>query len=322
MKTSNKRAYGLAGLGLVAAVTAIAHGVPVQDSAYAETNNSSSVDISVTVVGEEPTTNITNPSEGQYISGGSFTIRGFYNNITYISYTLEKLDENGAVVETYDLGTDLVADSDTEVASNEISKTVDMSGYDYGSYRLTINSWAYNGFRDQDSIQFYYNSTSIGGDVTVDEDGVVHPETDDRTGDPIIVVDHDTDTEQIEVIVRDEHGNIVLGPIMVDVRPGSDSTAIRLPLSEYDLPAGNYSVEVYAYDENGNRTGIPLNFVMNYAPKQEDGSGIIVPNTGAITIGDLSISRTDFLVSGLVVFGAAAAGGLFILNRKSRKSRK
>ena len=69
--------------------------------------------------------------------------------------------------------------------------------------------------------------------------------------------------------------------------------------------------------------GVPVEFRVKYNP-EEKGPALSVPNTGGITIGGLTISRADYIVSGLVIFGAAAAGGLFLMNRKkkSNKSRK
>jgi hypothetical protein len=53
---------------------------------------------------------------------------------------------------------------------------------------------------------------------------------------------------------------------------------------------------------------------IEYSPITPD-----TPNTGMLSIGDLNISRIDYLVTGLIAFGVAAGFALALIYRKSRR---
>lgn len=322
MKKSKKHICGLAGLGLVAAITAVAQGIPIQGDVHATDTGGSSVNLNVFVHGEDPVADIAFPVNGSQISGNSVSLKIVYSNITTLKYTLKYQGLDGTT-STVELPEDIVADSADTPVSGIKEKTIDLSGYGYGTFTLTVRCEAPGGYYGEDTVQFSRSAIGLDEDTLINSDGTIKTDTNEK-GDPVIKVTYGSTVQSIEIQAYDKNGNPIFPePIIKEVPIDMDVSDIDIPFSEYGIEAGEYKIVLRAIDDNGSLVGVPVEFRVKYNP-EEKGPALSVPNTGGITIGGLTISRADYIVSGLVIFGAAAAGGLFLMNRKkkSNKSRK
>ena len=106
----------------------------------------------------------------------------------------------------------------------------------------------------------------------------------------------------------DENDNLItsLSPIQV-VAP---TDKVILPMEEKDLPTGIYKVEAIAYNAEGEMIYQPF-WTQFYYEKIE------VPDTGSF-FGQFNITKTDHLLTGLIIFVAVVAGGVLIIMKTSR----
>ena len=142
--------------------------------------------------------------------------------------------------------------------------------------------------------------------------------TNNNNPNPVIDVNVEEGVVMVEVIVYDKDGNEIFR-IRVPVTSAT-TNHIELPFDLYNLPDGEYLAAVvpYAYDENGNLVAL-----ISEEEAKKHAILIIygtpeVPNTGGL-FSSLNLSEKDFLLSGLIIFGAITAGGIFILRRKEAR---
>lgn len=139
--------------------------------------------------------------------------------------------------------------------------------------------------------------------------------TNNNNPNPVIDINVEEGVVMVEIIVYDKNGNEIFR-FKVPVTSAT-TNHIELPFDLYNLPDGEYLVAVipYAYDENGNL--VPLiseeeakkNAIKIYYGAPE------VPNTGDF-FSSLNLSEKDFLLTGLIIFAAVTAGGVFFLKKK------
>lgn len=184
---------------------------------------------------------------------------------------------------------------------------IKVSDYGYGEYLVKAVAIGYNDVTDEDYVTFYYlpvvgeatENSSIGGyDVDLQysaDDGTVD------TG----------EVSKIIVNVYDSNGNLIEGLSPVEVLP--PTTHIELPFEKYNLPTGTYTISISAYNIDGEELYKPYEIEVYYqAP------ALPVPNTGGI-FQDLNISRTDYLITGLIIFGIVAVAGVTFIIRNDKK---
>lgn len=135
---------------------------------------------------------------------------------------------------------------------------------------------------------------------------------------PVIEVNVDEGVEKVEAIVYDANGKEVF---RIDSLVTSITTNyITLPFNLYCLKDGEYKVAIIPYtrDENGNLVPmITEEEAKKNAIKITYGNPE-VPNTGDF-FASLNLSQKDFLLTGLIIFGAVTAGGIFILRKKENR---
>ena len=163
-------------------------------------------------------------------------------------------------------------------------------------------------------------TTSSGASVTYSVTVInpLHIEVEGGNGDnPTIIVTPDDSgvtpednvVDHIDYTVVDKDGNVVIGPVDVDVPP--DGTEIELPFIDEELPPGDYTVII-----NGHNKDDELVFTREISLAYT--APIYVPDTGTLTIGSLQIARANYWAVGILV--ALIAGGVaFGLHRRARK---
>lgn len=295
MRTQTKKAFGLFGLLLVAAMTVFAATLPVPEATAVSTVTDTIV---VRVIGETPHVEFTGVSSDETFTTPNQTFSYIYDNTKTVTITLEYTDLDGNTHE-YILET---IDADYNVGSGTLDLNLAGPNYGFGDYVLTISGDHQSALPDEDAIKFsYYPFTAT---VTESDD------SDNAT----LTLDYDedeTDIDKLEVEVRDENGNIVPGIPPITITPPEKE--IEIPLADNHLPAGTYTVTITAYDDNGD---VLYTKTITYVYEPT-----LVPNTGSVFAG-LNISKSDYLITGLFIFFVVGIAGLAFVAKKNKSTRK
>lgn len=295
MKRARKRVLGFLGLTIVAATTVFAASLPERG---ASALSSVTDTVTIRVVGSSPGVNITEPSSGGVYVKPNFTFQSIYENVETATITLKRTDE-------HDVEHEYVIDALVpDYAPGGIGHGIDLSSYGYGKYVLSIRGVGQGDIPVEDSIAFTY--LPVTGEV----------EEDDETGETYIDLDYDdenSDIEEIEIKVIGPDGSVVTPLSPITVTP--PDTEVKIPFEDYKLPSGTYTIEIVAYDGEGEVLYKEYKTVAIYEP-------IPVPNTGGV-LKNLNISRADYLATGLIAFFMFGIfGTMFILRKQKKPSRR
>lgn len=318
MKVTKKKLLGLLGLFLVAAVTTFAALLP-QTEANASHSSSITDQVEVRVVGSVPLVQFTSPANDTKFSRPKQSISFNYENVTAVDVLIEYTDREGNS-HTYSL--EAVQGADYQPGSKTYELNLDgdeIYDFGYGDYKVTARGHGYGAENIvEDVIVFHYMpfNAQLGGEGTDGKrpgSGPDNPLTGNVVVDPGVDPDDDY-IDHLTICVRDEAGNPIEGMCPIDVDAPFDP--VVLPFEDEGLPSGWYSVEIQAYDADGEALGEPQVLWFYYKATE-----LPVPNTGA-PFANLNISRQDYLLTGAIVFIAAAVLGIvFVVRRKSTAKR-
>ena len=303
MKKTKKRVLGLLGLVLVIITTIFAAFLPGPE-ASAEGGITSVTDtISVRVVGSVPDILNVKPINGSVFIYPDQDLSFDYENVEYLTITIRYTDKDDVehiipLLEKDD------PESFVDYIPGSYSTPLDLlaEDYGYGEYRVEIVGIGFNDVKDFETVEFALYP--VVGEANEADDGKVY-----------LDLQYDTENENINTIginIYDENGSLVnvLSPITVN----APDMRVELPFAENNLPTGNYRIEITAYNAEGEALYKP--YITYYYYEM-----IPVPNTGAL-FSNLNISRTDYLVTGSIIFFLAAILGIvFIVKGRSNKSR-
>ena len=283
MKKTKKRVLGLLGLVLVIVTTIFAAFLPGPE-ASAEGGITSVTDtISVRVVGSVPDILNVKPINGSVFIYPDQDLSFDYENVEYLTITIRYTDKDDVehiipLLEKDD------PESFVDYIPGSYSTPLDLlaEDYGYGEYRVEIVGIGFNDVKDFETVEFALYP--VVGEANEADDGKVY-----------LDLQYDTENENINTIginIYDENGNLVnvLSPITVN----TPDMRVELPFAENNLPTGNYRIEITAYNAKGEALYKP--YITYYYYEM-----IPVPNTGAL-FSNLNISRTDYLVTGLIIF--------------------
>lgn len=302
MKKTKKQILGIAGLAAVGVMTAVAYGMPVPGAAAKEADT----EVHVVVSEGTPSSVIASPSDGSETAKGTIEVVTNYSQAKRLEFFLSYKDASGSTVRV-----DLPSYTPTADAGT-YKFSLDVTPYGFGEYELHTLVVGYDGVtRETDAVSFSYRAA------------VVEPETGKTEGgDPTIGVEISDDTEKVIVTIFDKDGNPVTGkdgkPVEIeldrsDIDPSTGKILVDLPFEELGIPAGDYTAVVSAYDKDGKLISVS-HVGFGYTPVTPD-----TPNTGMLSIGDLNISRIDYLVTGLIAFAVAAGFAVALVYRRSRR---
>lgn len=259
--------------------------------------------ISVRVVGSVPDILNVKPINGSVFIYPDQDLSFDYENVEYLTITIRYTDKDDVehiipLLEKDD------PESFVDYIPGTYSTPLDLltEDYGYGEYRVEIVGIGFNDVKDFETVEFALYP--VIGEASEADDGKVY-----------LDLQYDTENENINTIginIYDENGNLVnvLSPITVN----TPDMRVELPFAENNLPTGNYRIEITAYNAEGEALYKP--YITYYYYEM-----IPVPNTGAL-FSNLNISRTDYLVTGLIIFFLAAILGIvFITKGRSNKSR-
>ncbi len=316
MQRRKKQILGILGLAAVFAMTAIAYALPTPE-AHAETSASADVLVKVTVPELESRVAILSPQNGEILNSqadGSNIVKTKldYQHVSKVKLNTTCRNADGNITAN--------VDSESDTSANLIGQLdvdTNLGQLDGTSYcRITATGLDEDGNNAiQDIVEFTFRSISV---VIADEP--------DKNGNPVAEITMSSDVQKIMLQVYDKQGN----PIFVGENgeneaiwiPASEFTALdngefvinySLPMKEYGAPTGWYDLVVVGY--NSSDTIISMNVTEFYY----DLAKANVPNTGSI-FQSLNISRADYLITGLVAFGAIAGFAIFLIVRNKRRN--
>ncbi len=304
MQKTKKHFLGMVGLALVALLTLVAYGLPSPEASAAEEGN---VDVQV-VVGEPNMNNRINaPRDGDIVVKPDLEISSSYSQASKIEYFLTYSNADGQEVR-------VPVGSFTPTENSGVNTfTVNLDGYGgFNNYRLTSVAYGNNGAQREDTVAFAYRAINVYyNGLNDNEDPQLKAEVNEKV-DKIQVQVYDKDNNPVFV---DENG--VEHPIIVDksaIDPETGELLIDLPFKEYGVPEGDYRAVVVTYDENDvilSIDTVPFTYKLR-------GNTPEVPNTGSM-LENLNISRLDYLLTGLIAFGAVAGFAIYLICRKNRR---
>ena len=303
MKKTKKRVLGLLGLILVAITTIFAAFLPGPEAEAANGTTTVTDTIEVRVVGNQPNVEIISDwKENPEVTKSKQSFTFGYNDVRTVSVYLKYTDAEGNS-QTYTLLEDYDADY-RKNTTYDPPILLDLLDYGYGSYVVTVEGVGFSGEIVSDFVQFEFYP--VTGEI----------EENDDNGLTYLDLDYDTTNEDIHTIkinIYDENGDLVstMSPITVT----APDTRVELPFSENNLPTGNYRIEISAYNKAGELLyGKP--YTLNYYYV-----AIPIPDTGSL-FSNLNISKTDYLITGLLIFlSAAGLGIVFTAKNRGRKTR-
>ena len=310
MKKTQKNLLGLFGLSLVLAVTVFAACLPGPGASAA---GSVTDTVTIRVVGDTPKVDVTGIESGDTFTNGEKDITISYEVVDKLTIEMAHTDKDG--ISHSDIN--LESYHDYEPGSQVLA--LNLIEYGYGEYTITVTGEGPNGIYDEDIIDFTY--IPVAGTATPDE----------TTGDPVVDLDfvpgdgtHPNGVETIIINVYDEDGNPIEELSGIEVN--KDTHEITLPFGENGLPDGNYTIELIALNANGDELYKPYIINFEYTgngeePVVPDSGGTDVPDTGEL-FGGLNISKSDYLVTGLLIFFTAGIGGAIFIVKRNQKSSK
>lgn len=324
MTKLKKQCFGLLGLGLVAIMTIAAYNVPTLKASA--TSTSTDVEVRVLVEGTDPEIKFFKPLAGSVIVGPNVPVTLVYANISTVNYTVERIYMGTSSSFTL---SPLHAASAPNVASGAHDFDI-INGY--GKY--VINAVSTDNGTVEDSTWFRHVPADINvinpGDPNKPQPSPNQPEDVNPEEDPIANIKYDDNVCSVHIQAYNKLNNHPLfNPELVynipSPRPAENIANILLPFKQYNAQSSDYTIQVTAFGCGASST-TPLDdpIKKNYthtAHSEEGTPSPEVPNTGMITIAGLNISRSDYLFSGLIIFGASISLALFIIRRRRKSSR-
>lgn len=298
MKKTHKKILGFLGILVVVAITAFAITLPATE---AQATSSVTDTITVRVVENSPNVDILGINNGEIITSPFQTFTGAYSNVDKTTVRLTYEDMHGSAPEEFLLD-EFYADFSQGEKEYDISTYIADSGY--GKYTITMRGEGLDNVGDEDTIVFYYLPVTI-------------TTTYDKENDKLKVdLDYDTsdnsDVKYVEIKVYDKDGTTVIKEITV----AAPVTSTEIDLSDLGLETGNYKVTATAYGENG----VALYDAFETWFYYEAMSVPETANTGGL-FNNTNISSTDYLITGMVIFGLVAIAGTAYIMR-SNKNKK
>lgn len=296
MKGKKKQLLGFFGLALVFAMTAIAYSLPAPGAAAQDLN------ISVTVTAEAGSARIISPANGAVLTGRSTTVSVSYNKIRSMTTSLTCKNTGGEQV--FQETRNATLTESTGVVNEAFTVAKDLGDVNCVA---AMSSQGLDGEPYNDSVSFQFRPMSVVGSGK------------DEVNNPIVDVVVGDDVELVSIQAFDADGNPVFvdkdgkeTPVLTKKEAFKDGKlSITLPMADYKAKPGKYVA--YFTATNSKNEVISINeYSFEYVPIVE------TPGTGSI-FKDLNLSRSDYLVTGLVAFGAVAGFAVYLVFRKSRR---
>lgn len=311
MKKTKKQLLGLAGLAAVGVMTAVAYGMPTPDAAAAQENTT----VNVQVNEGTPSNVFVAPRDGIETTDNIIKVSTNYSQARRLEFYLTYKDASGNTHRV-----ELPSYTPTNGAGT-YTFDLDISPYGFGNFEIHTNVvGSDNVSRETDTVSFTFSAIMV-------KLGPVNAEN----ANPSLEIESNSSAERIVVTVFgkdgnpafvDENGNAVnIELSRSDIDPETGKILVELPFAKYGSKAGTYTAVVSGYDKD-NKLLSMRTIDVNYSPigvAPETPEAPETPNTGMLSLGDLNISRMDYVITGLIAFAVAAAFAVALVYRKSRR---
>lgn len=309
MKKTRKRIFGLIGLLVVGAMTAVAINLPSPDAAAIETD---SVDVEVRVnVGEAGFyATLGEPRDGEIVTSPQLEVVTNYSASSQIDYYLYYTDSSG---QEHKVPIGRFNPTDSAGVHTFMLNLDNYAGF--SNYQLESVATGSSGATREDRVGFVYQAINA-----------VFTGTSESAG-PIFEVNVNGSVEKVQVQVYDKNGKPIFvdadgteHPIIVDrAQFDKDQLLLTLPFTKYGITDGEYAAVFVAYNANDDIIGVDT---VDFTYKiNSDGSNSgsadtpDVPDTG-MSGNALNISRSDFIISGIILFGLVSSFAVYLIVRK------
>lgn len=319
MQKTKKQLLGFVGLVAVGIMTAVAYAIPAAAVDNAPMSRDSGVNVNVYVGSGTNNARLTQPRNGVTVVEPEMTVAYTYEETVNVKTYLSYKDASGKIVKQEIDNFNPTEDYGTR------SFTINLADYNSGDpdYKVSIVATGADGTPKEDTSAFTYRAISA------------EFENPSSNGDPVLKLRFNQSVQRMLIniynngvpLIADQDGNSK--PLTLD-RTNSGEIISSLPFKEYNAKDGRYAVVISAFDDKNNLISMFTREVDYYkgqsipvTPSQPDKPTVPgsttpdTPNTG-FTIGDLNISRLDYLFTGLIVFGSVAGFALFLVRRQSR----
>ncbi len=305
MQKTKKQLLGFAGLAAVGIMTAVAYAMPAA-AAEDVPRGSGDVNVQVQVYDSKGMAKIISPSDRSVFVEPNVPITYQYEGVTKVeTYIGDKL------IDTF------VPESDQAVGTHTIDFSVLSISDEEADYTVKTVATSVYGTTREDIVTFSYRAVSAE-----------FKKTPASNGDPIIDIEVNSEVAQVAVNVYNKAGDPLFVdkdgkevPIILsrdDIDPVTGKITKILPFADYNAANGPYTAVVIARNAAGNYISMVTLDTVYTLVKPVDPNLPDTPNTG-FTIGDLNISRVDYLITGLIVFGVVSMFALYLVYRKSRR---
>lgn len=325
MQKTKKQLLGLAGLAAVGAMTAVAIAMPSQVSAYTEGvtdkgSGSGDVNLNVTVRNGLNQVIVKTPANNSATAKSIVPVVYTYEESANVVAKLIYTDETGKEVQV-----EVDNFTPTDIAGTH-SFDIDLTKYGLQNreYKLQITATDERGGTKVDTVTFSYNAVVVDPEEPSKPGEPLKP-GESANGDPIINIEVSDEVDKVYVHVYDKNGKPVLvdkdgNEVVIvvdakDVDPETGELKVKLPFEQYGVEDGEYKLVVIGKDKNGNDVSV-VEAELDYAFREPEAPD--TPNTGSL-LDELNITRVDYIVTGVIVFGLVAGAALYLVGRKSRR---
>ena len=299
MRKTHKKILGFLSLGLVVAMTVFAATLPVP-GAKATTSTSITDVITVTVIGQTVKVDIVDPESGSIFIHPNQGLSVEQEHAKHIDITGVYTDPDGNET-AFNIGS-----YNPSTTHDTTTTTIDLDTYGYGTYTITATGTDETGVPDSDIITFSY--IPIKADI----------DDSDIDGDTYVDLDYEVGNVCSANVNIYLDNKLVTPPSPIHVE--APTTRIKLPIA--DFATGDYTITTTAYDcPNPGEDPKPLPYPYTDTFHHDQDEDVPVPDTGGFFMG-MNISKTDYLITAIIVFFAFAVLALLIVIKGRRKNIK
>lgn len=323
MKQRKKQLLGVLGLLAVMAMTVLASLLPAGNAAAEGEPAGPTTTIQVRVEASTdpdnpgpggpsssvPYVQFVTPVDGATVTRNEVTVTADYRNATSVKYILRRADAGST-------SDDIVVYEETfegkESGTNNFVLRMNeyANKFDEG-FVLVAEISTESGSIVSDAVKFTYRAVYVemAKEPAKNDDPIANVQFNeevtklvfqvyDKSGKPVFVNNNGVEEPLIFTGDQLDHDKLALDVV--------------LPMEKYGAKPGDYQLVVLAYNEAGETIS------MNLTDFQYRPDWIKNPNTGSVLV-DTNISRTDYLLTGLIIFGSVAAFAGFLIFRKKRQ---
>ena len=313
MRKTHKKILGFAGLGLVAATTAVAATMP---SPIAAAIAGGTDVIQIRVVPSNPDISIV-VETSDIVTDSTYDFGIQYNDLAHYEVELVNYNEDGE-----ELYRNIIWSEDLDGSEGAKAFSLNLASYGgYGNFVITARGRTAAGVEMEQNLSFAYivgneNATTNpdNGEATVDatvpDDTATEIDTNIYSPDGTLARILKTDITTGITSVYDPSGNLLF-TIADSYKDG------KLIIPMEGLPyADNYKAKIVFRNDLGKQVGGVILVRIDHKGRE-----IIVPDTGSFFQG-LNISREDYLITGLIAFMVIGVVAFGIVRRAHTNNRK